>query len=67
MLCKRAGVERLSPHQLRHYFATYTLSHGGDVKAVSQMLGHVNAESIIRMHAEHSPLSGYAIASDTVN
>lgn len=68
-LCQKAGVQRITPHQLRHYFATYTLSHGGDVKAVSEMLGHadvtitlkvyhhVNAESIKRMHAEHSPLT----------
>jgi site-specific recombinase XerD len=67
-LCSRAGVERISPHQLRHYFATYTLSRGGDVKAVSEMLGHadvgitlkiyhhVNASAIRDMHHEFSPL-----------
>jgi len=68
-LCNRAGIERISPHQLRHYFATYTLSRGGDVKAVSEMLGHadvgitlkiyhhVSAKAIRDMHRECSPLS----------
>jgi len=68
ILCERAGVQRITPHQLRHYFATYTLSHGGDVKAVSEMLGHadvmftlkvyhhVNARTIRDMHQECSPL-----------
>jgi integrase/recombinase XerD len=68
-LCKEAGIERITPHQLRHYFATHTLSNGADVKAVSEMLGHadvgitlkiyhhVNAASIKRMHAKCSPLA----------
>ena len=67
-LCEQAGIERMSPHQLRHYFATYTLSRGGDIKAVSEMLGHadvgitlriyhhVNAKVIREMHLEYSPL-----------
>jgi integrase/recombinase XerD len=67
-LCKKAGIERITPHQLRHYFATHTLSNGADVKAVSEMLGHadvgitlkiyhhVNAKSIRQMHKEYSPL-----------
>ncbi|HEY81670.1 MAG TPA: tyrosine-type recombinase/integrase [Dehalococcoidia bacterium] len=68
-LSKRAGVEHITPHQLRHYFATYTLSRGGDIKAVSEMLGHadvtitlkiyhhVNAKVIREMHRECSPLN----------
>jgi len=67
-LCEKAGVERITPHQLRHYFATHTLSNGADVKAVSEMLGHadvgitlkiyhhVNARAIREMHREYSPL-----------
>jgi len=67
-LCRQAEVERIAPHQLRHYFATYTISRGGDVKAVSEMLGHadvgitlrvyhhVSAKMIREMHREYSPL-----------
>ena len=67
-LCEKAGIDHITPHQLRHYFATYTLSNGADVKAVSEMLGHadvgitlkiyhhVNARAIREMHREYSPL-----------
>jgi len=67
-LCEQASIERITPHQLRHYFATYTLSRGGDVKAVSELLGHadvgitlkiyhhVDTKSIRQMHREYSPI-----------
>lgn len=73
-LCRQARIERITPHQLRHYFATYTLSRGGDVKAVSEMLGHadvtvtlkiyhhVDAGSIRQMHREYSPLVNTGLA-----
>ena len=66
--CKQVDIERITPHQLRHYFATYTLSRGGDIKAVSELLGHadvgitlkiyhhINAKSIQQMHQVYSPL-----------
>jgi site-specific recombinase XerD len=71
--CEKADVEHITPHQLRHYFATHTLSNGADVKAVSEMLGHadvgitlkiyhhVNAKSIRQMHREFSPLVNMVI------
>jgi integrase/recombinase XerD len=73
-LCGRAGVERLTPHQLRHYFATHALSRGADIKAVSEMLGHadvvitlkiyhhVNAKAIREMHREYSPIANTRLA-----
>jgi len=66
--CKRLGLARVSPHDLRHTAASLAIQNGANVKALQRMLGHASAAMTLDVYAGlfSDDLDSVALALDSL-
>jgi integrase/recombinase XerD len=74
-LCRRLDIKPITPHMLRHYFATHALKNGAKLEVISKILGHasvgitadvyrtIEQAEIQSEHLRFSPLAANGILS----
>ena len=60
---KRYGIENFHPHKLRHTFASSAILNGSDIASVSEILGHADKSTTLRMYT-HADAEAQKIAAE---
>jgi integrase/recombinase XerD len=66
--CTRAGIKKsVSPHSIRHCFATHLLESGADLRSIQMMLGHSDLEATtVYLHLSRRHLQAAANPLDQI-
>ena len=54
VLLKRCGIHHRGFHALRHTFATRYIENGADIKSISEMLGHADIKTTLKLYVHPS-------------